>query len=133
MKCPRCQQDNPSHAKFCLGCATPFSRPEHGPVASYPDLQRALTEALEQQMATSEILRVISRSPTDVQPVFDTILTNALRLCEAYSGGIFTFDGQGFILRRRPTSPTNWWRSCGRESSCRVARHRSGESAWSCE
>src|SRR2546425_530238 len=59
---------------------------------------RASIEALEQQTATSEILRVISSSTTGVQPVFDTILTNALRLCEAHNGGIFTFDGQGFRL-----------------------------------
>ena len=42
----------------------------------------------------SEILRVISRSPTNVQPVFDTIATAALRLCDAVSALVFTFDGE---------------------------------------
>ena len=52
-------------------------------------------EVLQQQAATSEILRVISRSPTDVQPVFDAIIASALRLCDATFGGVFRFrDGQ---------------------------------------
>jgi GAF domain-containing protein len=54
---------------------------------------RDLTEALERQTATSEILRVISQSPRDVQPVFDTIAAAALRLCSASSANVFTFDG----------------------------------------
>jgi len=57
-----------------------------------------VTESLEQQTATAEILRVISSSPTNVEAVFDTILANALRLCETPTGGIFTFDGQVFHL-----------------------------------
>jgi GAF domain-containing protein len=53
----------------------------------------AVTEALERQTATAEILRVISSSPTDVQPVFDTIAASAIRLCEADFSGLYQFDG----------------------------------------
>ncbi len=54
---------------------------------------RDLTVTLEQQTATGEILRVISSSPTDVQPVFDSIAASAKRLCEAEFCHIFRFDG----------------------------------------
>ncbi|MGH7875450.1 MAG: GAF domain-containing protein [Candidatus Binatia bacterium] len=57
---------------------------------------RDLSEALEQQTATSEMLRVISSSPTDLQPVFQTILSNAVHLCEAQNGAVFKFDGKYF-------------------------------------
>ena len=49
--------------------------------------------ALERQTATSEILRVISRCQTDVQPVFDAIAAKALDLCRATTGWVYTFDG----------------------------------------
>ncbi len=55
---------------------------------------RDLTEALEQQTATSEILSVISSSPTDLQPVFETIVANARRLCGADVSGLFRSDGE---------------------------------------
>ena len=59
---------------------------------------RDLTEALEQQTATSEILSVISSSPTDVQPVFDTIVKNAARLCEGSGASVVRYDGEMFYL-----------------------------------
>ncbi len=55
---------------------------------------RELTESLEQQTATAEILHVISRSPTDVQPVFDSILDRAIRLADGLFGAAFSFDGE---------------------------------------
>ncbi len=58
---------------------------------------RVLAEALEQQTATAEILRVISSSPTDVQPVFMAVLASAARLCDALDATMFRVDGD--VLR----------------------------------
>jgi signal transduction histidine kinase len=55
---------------------------------------RELTEALEQQKATSEVLQVISSSPTDLQPVYQAILENVTRLCQANIAVLFLFDGE---------------------------------------
>src|SRR5262249_4681590 len=52
-----------------------------------------VTETLEQQTATSEILRVISRSPTDVQPVFDAIVRHAVTLCGSVDGMVWRYEG----------------------------------------
>jgi signal transduction histidine kinase len=53
-----------------------------------------LTEALEHQTATSEVLNVISRSPTNAQPVFDAIVESASRLCEAAFSVVWRYDGE---------------------------------------
>src|SRR5262245_58191276 len=52
-----------------------------------------VTESLEQQTATSDILRVISSSPTDVQPVFNAILRSGVTLCNAVFGAVFRLEG----------------------------------------
>jgi signal transduction histidine kinase/DNA-binding response OmpR family regulator len=58
-----------------------------------------LTEALEQQTATSEILRAISGAQTDAQPVFEAIVRNAVRLCDGFYAVLFAFDGEWIRVR----------------------------------
>ncbi len=55
-----------------------------------------LTESLEQQTATSEVLQVISSSPGELEPVFQAMLKNATRICDAKFGVMFRFDGKFF-------------------------------------
>ena len=86
---------------------------------------RDLTESLEQQTATSEILRVISRSQRDVQPVFETIAAHARRLCEGTFGGVWRYDGElihlvavdGFTPEAEATMRRAWPRRAGRGGS----------------
>jgi len=66
-------------------------------------LKRERDEAREQQAATAEILRVIRASPNDVQPVFETIVRNAVSLCDGLFANVFRFDAR---LRAASVPPT---------------------------
>ena len=65
-------------------------------------LLNELRESLQQQTATADVLKVISRSPGDLEAVFQTLLENATRICEAKFGVLMRFDGEAFRCRRAP-------------------------------
>src|SRR5215831_18104129 len=65
-----------------------------------------LSEALEHQTATSEVLRAITGSPGDLKPVFEAILTNARRLCEAKFGHLLIYDGKHFRVAAVHAAPS---------------------------
>ena len=60
------------------------------------ETRKALAEALEQQSATSEVLRVISRSPAELEPVFQAMLANAVRICEAKFGTLYLREADAY-------------------------------------
>ena len=69
---------------------------------------RELSEALEQQTATSEVLRVISSSPGELEPVFQAMLENATRICDAKFGNLLLYEGTAFRVAAMHGAPPAW-------------------------
>ena len=100
-------------------------------------LLNELRESLQEQTATSEVLQVISASPGDVQPVFDTMLEKAVRICDAKFGNIQSWDGETFRVvatyktppalvearKRLPVRPTSPDLALGRLVATKMVVH----------
>jgi DNA-binding response OmpR family regulator len=69
---------------------------------------RELSEALEQQTATSEVLQIVSSSPGELEPVFQAMLESAVRICEANFGNLFLFEGNTFRIVALQSAPPAW-------------------------
>jgi two-component system, NtrC family, sensor kinase len=83
-------------------------------------LARERDEALEQQAATSEVLRVISSSPGDLESVFEAMLANAVRICDATFGNLLLYDGEAFRFAALHGAPPEWEEMARREPVLRV-------------
>ena len=91
-------------------------------------LTRALSEALEQQTATSEVLSVISSSPGELEPVFQAMLSSAIRICEAKFGNLLLYEGGQFrmaAMQRRLLGPRS-----AVSNRCSVPDRTTGLHSW---
>jgi GAF domain-containing protein len=86
-------------------------------------LLNEIRESLEQQTATADVLGIISRSSGDLAPVFETILANATRICEAKFGTMFLFEGGAFRFVAQKDAPRAYIEQWSSEPVLKVADH----------
>ena len=82
------------------------SRPTADQQTEIARLTSELHEALERQTATSDVLRLISSTPSELEPVFQTILANATRICEAKFGNFWLREGSNFRIAATHGAPS---------------------------
>jgi class 3 adenylate cyclase/putative methionine-R-sulfoxide reductase with GAF domain len=76
-------------------------------------LLNELRESLQQQTATADVLKIISSSPGELEPVFNAMLANATRICEATTGTLYLYEGthfRGVALHHSKQSYVDYWR-----------------------
>ena len=82
-------------------------------VQELAEARKHLGEALDQQTAISEVLQVISSSPGELEPVFQVVLANAVRICKANFGNLFLYEGNSFRIAVQHNPPPTYaerWR-----------------------
>jgi two-component system, NtrC family, sensor kinase len=84
------------------------SAADHKTQSDVSQFIRERDEALEREKATAEVLRVISSSPGELEPVFQTMLENATRICEAKFGHMLLFDGEAFMVAAMKDTPAGF-------------------------
>ena len=109
----RQDRKRPTHGRRARPAAakarTPAGRGPRAELEKQLELRtRELAEALEQQAATSDVLAIISRSPGQLEPVFEAILEKAVRICDAKFGNLLLYDGSAFRFAAVYGAPAAW-------------------------